>query len=182
MVKINQDTGKIEISFVKEVAELWKNYGMHEKLPTLVDDELLNECSIVEKKFFNHDSFMLILRPKNFIITSLGHHYDFKQSIDDKEVIRSYTPVPSKYFSCETDNMNEQDLYFSIKTYPNGIMSTYLSQINVNDKIIISREHGSFELRKLKDHCKIAIFAAGSGITPFCSLIDHLLRRSTNKV
>lgn len=81
-IKINQETGKIEIIFEKEESEVWPSFGSYEILPSKDDDEF-TECIIVEKDFINHDTFMLTIRPKinTIIVASVGYHYDFKLNI-----------------------------------------------------------------------------------------------------
>lgn len=61
-------------------------------------------------------------------------------------------------------------------------MSKYLSERNIDENIYISSQRGSFNLSKLRNHSRILILAAGSGITPFLSITEHLIRRTTNKV
>ncbi|KAG5677056.1 hypothetical protein PVAND_006840 [Polypedilum vanderplanki] len=179
-IKINQETGKIEISFEKVEKELWSSYGTHEKLCESKDLKDI-ECTIVEKQFINHDTIKLILRPKKNIIikTSIGYHLNFRENLLGMEVIRSYTPVLPKYLN-ETPTF---DINFLIKKYDSGLLSKYISEKNIGDTLYISHQKGSLNLTNLKSHTNIGIFAAGSGITPFSSgLIDHLLERSTNRI
>ena len=83
-LKVNQETGKIEISFEKEEIDLWPNYGMHERI-TGEDESKFSEFTIIEKEPINHDSFELVLRPKSdriINIISLGYHVDLKLNIN----------------------------------------------------------------------------------------------------
>lgn len=85
-LKVNQETGKVEISFEKVESELWSNYGMHERINT-DGEHKFSEFTIIEKEPTNHDSFELILRPKTDKIIhfiSLGHHVDLKLNIHGK--------------------------------------------------------------------------------------------------
>lgn len=84
-LKVNQETGKIEISFEKEETDLWTNYGMHERITG--SGYGYCEFIIIEKEPINHDSFELVLRPKSdkiIYLISLGHHVDLKLNIDGK--------------------------------------------------------------------------------------------------
>ncbi|CAG9804187.1 unnamed protein product [Chironomus riparius] len=179
-LKINQETGKVEISFEKEDTDLWPNYGMHERITG--GGYGYCEFIIIEKEPINHDSFELVLRPKSDKIIyyiSLGHHVDLKLNIDGKQVMRSYTPIPAKYVSLKNSlpHMN-----FLIKKYNPGNMSKLLYERSANESILVSNQSGYFQLSNLKSHINIALLSAGSGITPFCGLIDHLLERIANKV
>jgi len=93
--------------------------------------------------------------------------------------MRSYTPIPSRYVSLGSSlpHMN-----FLIKKYNPGNMSKLLYERSANESILVSNQSGYFQLGNLKTHVNIAFLSAGSGITPFCGLIDHLLERVANKV
>ena len=93
--------------------------------------------------------------------------------------MRSYTPIPAKYVSLKNSlpHMN-----FLIKKYNPGNMSKLLYERSANESILVSNQSGYFQLSNLKSHVNIALLSAGSGITPFCGLIDHLLERIANKV
>lgn len=93
--------------------------------------------------------------------------------------MRSYTPIPAKYVSFGN---SLPYLNFLIKKYEFGNMSKHLYEMSASDNILVSHQLGSFELNKLKNHRNVAFLAAGSGITPFCGLIDHLLERNVNRM
>jgi hypothetical protein len=176
---INQESGKLEMAFKKEVEEVWSNFGVFEKIKTSTGDESnedFSECEIVHREFINHDSFELILRPKfnKIFLPSLGYHLNFKL----ESTIRSYTPVPSSYLTGESSQ--SFDLRFIIKKYNSGLMSKFLAE--TNDVITVSQQKGSLDLNRLKDHVKFLLLAAGSGLTPFCYLIDFLLTRNNPRM
>ncbi|XP_070492077.1 cytochrome b5 reductase 4 [Chironomus tepperi] len=179
-IKVNQETGKVEISFEKEEADLWPSYGMHEKITG--GGYSYCEFIIIEKEPINHDSFELILRPKSdkiIYFISLGHHVDLKLSVEGQNVMRSYTPIPARYVSLRN---SLPQLNFLIKKYYKRKMSNLLYERSSNESILVSSQCGYFQLNSLKSHVNIAFISAGSGITPFCGLIDHLLERFANKV
>lgn len=178
-ISINHESGKIEISFTKEVEEVWINLGVFEKIKTSNDDEMreYKECEIIYKEFINHDTFELTLRPKNesiIYIPSLGYHFNFKHITIDRHVIRSYTPI-SNSFTHQKDSNENYDLNFLIKRYENGILSKQLAELTIGQVVSISQQKGSFDLSQLKDHSKFLLLAAGSGITPFMKIIEFLL-------
>lgn len=173
-VFINQESGKIEMTFKKEVEEVWSNFGIFEKIKTSsnVDEEAdFSECDIVHREFINHDTFELILRPKydKIFLPSIGYHLNFKL----ESTIRSYTPVPSSYLTGKSSQ--PFDLKFLIKKYNSGLMSKFLAE--TSEVVNVSQQKGSLNLNLLKDHTRFLLLAAGSGLTPFCYLIDYLLNR-----
>lgn len=98
-----------------------------------------------------------------------------------EEVTRKYTPIPLKY--CVKDmNSNTTNVLLFIKSYDQGF-SKYLTEvIDDNQDVSLSSPSGNFELMKLRNHKKIGILAAGSGITPIISVLDYLLKRNSNHV
>lgn len=173
-ISINHETGKIEMTFLKEEEEVWSNFGVFEKIKTTNNEELGEyfECEIVRKEFINHDSFELSLRPKNekMFVPSLGFHYNFKHMAVDRHVIRSYTPISTSFTS---KLLEQNDLNFIIKKYETGILSKHLAE--TSEVVLMSQQKGSFDLNRLKDHKRFLLLAAGSGITPFFKLIEFLL-------
>lgn len=105
-------------------------------------------------------------------------HYFEMFIVSGMTVTRPYTPISLKYASdkaiCERPN-----LLFLIKAYKVGTLSKYLSQKFSNETVAVSQPKGSLDLTSLRVHTRFAIMAAGSGITPMVSLIDHLLERNT---
>jgi cytochrome-b5 reductase len=180
-VKINQETGKIEISFLKEEEEeLWTNFGIYEKLKDV--EFKYTKYKIISKQHINHDSFELILRPKNDQMTNvaIGYHVNFKQHIFDKDVVRSYTPIPYEYFP-KSDHKDSNDLCFIIKRYELGTLSKHIFDKDLSE-ILVSQQKGSFDLSSLVNDTNIGLLAAGSGLTPFLSIINYLLEINTSKM
>lgn len=100
-------------------------------------------------------------------------------------ITRSYTPVPKSYapISCNKEADPHFYLYLLIKTYINGALTTYITNnLPLAQDLAISHAKGNFKLNQIKDFRRIAILAAGSGITPMFAIIDYLLERRNNKV
>jgi hypothetical protein len=78
-VKLNCESGKIEITFIKEVAEIWTNFGAYLKEPNEITYDFFEDFKISSRNFFNHDSFSMTIRPKNSLIMVLpvGSHLNF---------------------------------------------------------------------------------------------------------
>lgn len=74
------------------------------------------------------------------------------------------------------------DILFLIKTYNDGALSKHLSQDSSNQLVNVSQPKGNLDLNRLKAHSKFAMMAAGSGITPMISVLEHLLERNSSKM
>lgn len=102
----------------------------------------------------------------------------------ENQIIRSYTPVPKKYASSSNisdDSVSVVDLLFIIKTYENGAFSSFLkaSEEVVNLSL---KPKGALNLYCIRNFTKFSMLAAGSGITPMYSVLEHLLERRENRV
>lgn len=106
---------------------------------------------------------------------------------DDYRVNKNYTPVLSNLLdndglTDETGFMNK--LYFIIKIYPNGVLTSKLNQLKIGDSVDIS-DYQSVDF-DIENHVMNPkhwfLFAAGTGITPFCRIISYLLNQSDENV
>jgi cytochrome-b5 reductase len=97
------------------------------------------------------------------------------------DVIRSYTPIPAKYITKEAIE-SPLDTVFLIKTYTVGTLTKYLKQTASDEIVNVSTPKGNLDLNRIKAITKFSMFAAGSGITPMISVIEHLLERNTPKM
>lgn len=93
-------------------------------------------------------------------------------------ITRSYTPVP-RYYSPITSASN----YMLLLVKAAGVFSQYITRdYPFASEIRISRPVGTFQLTSIKDHRRIALLAAGSGLTPMLGLLEYLLKRPANKL
>lgn len=192
-VKINRESGKIEICFEKPDAnkDIWPQLGKHQvkkMLRNSVENDLLLDFKTSQQHQYNHNTFVLLLNNPNVICTlPLGYHVSLECQINSRNLSKCYTPVPSKYLrDLNQDNNCVLKMYtldFLIKkySYPNSF-SGHLSAIGNDASLKVSIPKGNFKLAQLAAHRGICFLAAGSGITPFLSLIDHLLKRNTNRM
>lgn len=99
----------------------------------------------------------------------------------ENQITRSYTPVPRKYASSNISDDSVVDLLFIIKTYENGALS---SRLKASEELIqlSLKPKGALNLYRIRNCTKFAMLAAGSGITPMYSVLDHLLERRENRV
>lgn len=183
------ETGKIEITFTKTTPKLWSSYGTME-MTKQVDVELneyeydVNDCWPI-----NHDSFALALRPKKKLSMYLpiGQHVSIGSVVGGQEINRSYTPVPQRFGTAAAAAARQQspsDLLLLIKSYENGTLSKHLCKLSVPlvKDLRVSPPQGNFSLTQLKSHKRIAFLAAGSGLTPFLGIIDHVANKTNNQV
>ncbi|XP_061393715.1 cytochrome b5 reductase 4 [Musca vetustissima] len=193
-VKMNTESGKLECSFEKpeERKDLWPQLGkqqVQKVLKNSVEDELLMDFKTSLQRQYNHNSFVLVLNSPNVIYTlPLGYHVSLECLINSRNLSKCYTPIPSRYLKDDKDlnncgDMEMCNLNFLIKkyTHPNSF-SGHLSSLTNDMTIRVSIPKGNFKLSKLAGHRNICFLAAGSGLTPFLPLIDHLLKRNTNRI
>ncbi|CAO1412687.1 unnamed protein product [Diamesa tonsa] len=181
-IKVNQETGKIEIIFAKQDPQLWTNFGTYDRQKV---DTMYNSYSYVisERVRINHDSFALILKPTKQMVQVIpvAYHVSVTSLIMGEEVTRKYTPIPLKYCVNEM-NSNITNVLLFIKSYDQGFSKHLTEVIDDKQDVSMSSPVGNFELMKLRNHKKIGILAAGSGITPIISILDYLLKRNSNHV
>lgn len=187
-VQISSESGKIEIKLNKHVEqlELWDDLGKYVKTKLLTNDFQMDlEYKIFMKKQINDDSYVILMKNDTTLYyLPVGYHLTFEGIINKTNITKPYTPVPKKYFD-KYINV-DKDIhckYFFIKqySYPHSF-SKYLCSLE-NDTILkISLPKGNFKLASLSSHRRVCFLAAGSGLTPFLGLVDHLLKRNTNRL
>jgi NAD(P)H-flavin reductase len=105
--------------------------------------------------------FRFILEAPFHLFIPAAHHISI-QHPQKLKTFRPYTPI------CVKDRTVE----FLIKHYENGVMSSYLAGLNVNDRVKCCGPFGSYEIQ---EHPQILMIAAGTGITPMLSILKHAL-------
>lgn len=107
-----------------------------------------------------------------------------KNYLDDYRVHKNYTPVlPNLNNDGLTDESGFMNrLYFIIKIYQNGLLTSKLNQLNISDNVDISDyQTVDFDIEHHVMNPKHwFLFAAGTGITPFCRIISYLLNQNEN--
>lgn len=86
LTKINQETGKIECIFRKRVPAVWTNFGLltREKITDLSNYTYLYD--VIERVQITHDSYALVLKPKQSIVQALpvGYHVSVTANVEGK--------------------------------------------------------------------------------------------------
>ena len=91
---------------------------------------------------------------------------------NDKEVVRSYTPITLD------DTKGHFDLL--VKTYAQGNASQYLSSLKIGDKARFRGPKGRFLYRPNMAK-KVGMIAGGTGITPILQVVKAVLRNPVDK-
>lgn len=175
------ETGKLEVTFSKAESKLWASYGAMEM--TKVTDLEMNfyDYNVESCRPFNRDSYTVTLKPVGNIMMHLpiGFHLSLTCTINGEYVTRSYTPVPNSFLEQRQQSSGNSYISLLIKSYENGTLSRHICQ-NSNTLVRglkVSPPMGNFSTLQLKSHGRIAFFAAGSGITPFLAILEHLLNK-----
>ncbi|XP_037042316.1 cytochrome b5 reductase 4 isoform X2 [Bradysia coprophila] len=181
-IKMSSETGKIELCFTKAAPALWTSFGLLDRRKTTELTNCFVEYDVITRVQISHDSYAIIIKPKQNILQHfpIGYHISVTAKIDGSETSRSYTPVPTSYLTLPCPS---SCIPFLIKSYPTGILSKFLTTGDpLANSFFLSYPKGNFVLQHLSNFNRFGILAAGSGITPMLSLLDYLLKRTSNKV
>ena len=101
---------------------------------------------------------------------------------------RSYTPVlVSLMTKNNTEQLPSQNLHFLIKTYPDGAVTQYLTELKLGSTILLSDTKGNFDCSILKTEIRhLLVVYAGTGLTPMVKVIMEFINaaeasKSNNK-
>lgn len=182
ITKISYETGKIEFIFMKSEPALWTSFGAMDKTILPNYDDYNFDFDVTSTVQITHDSYALVLRPKKRVLITIpiGFHVKVQAKIHGNEIKRSYTPIPSSYVSTSCPS---SCLALLVKSYDSGGLSKYLTRLNpMASSLKVTQPRGSFSLHQVKNHFRVGLLAAGSGITPILSMLDYLLERTSNKL
>lgn len=101
--------------------------------------------------------------------------------ISGVSITRSYTPVPHKFAT--KNPLPNYYVSFLVKSYEDGILSQHIvNPLPLARELILSHAKGKSPLQAMKKHNRIAILAAGSGVTPMLSILQNLIDRPANEL
>ncbi|KAJ2003961.1 NADH-cytochrome b5 reductase [Coemansia thaxteri] len=110
--------------------------------------------------------------PDAFLGLPIGRHIQLMATVDGKEIARSYTPT-------STDN-DKGFFELVVKTYPTGVISSYLDKMSIGDTINVRGPRGAFKYAPNMARA-IGMIAGGTGITPMYQIIQHILGNPDDK-
>ncbi|KAI8047191.1 uncharacterized protein B0P05DRAFT_566679 [Gilbertella persicaria] len=141
----------------------------------ILERHAIKEFKLVEKIPVNHNTNryrFALPRKTDLLGLPIGQHVTLVANVNGVEVSRSYTPTSS-----------DQDKGFFeliVKTYPNGLMSQHLNNLNIGDKIAVKGPKGAFSYTPNMAR-EIGMVAGGTGITPMYQIIAAILRNPNDK-
>jgi len=180
------------------VSFLWKKF-FQEKLLIALDPKQKIPFELVEREDISHDTrrFRFALQTSKHILgLPIGKHIYLSAKIDNKLVVRPYTPTTSD------DEIGYFDLVVKVyfknvhPRFPDGgKMSQYLESLSVGDKIDVRgpsghltyKRKGEFEIAekgkpsKVKKCRRLGMIAGGTGITPMLQIIQAVLKDKDDK-
>lgn len=185
--------GKIELIFAKAQPQLWTSFGLldRRKVADLADTITSFEYDVCASRPINSDSFAVHLKPRRRVLqhVPVGYHLRIASSDSAASVERSYTPVPP---ACMPDDvpLEAAIVPLLVKRYAGGALSVPLTAVvvkppadaTVREPLRLSQPRGAFSLYKTRLHTRVAMLAAGSGLTPMLSVLAYMLQRTSNKM
>jgi cytochrome-b5 reductase len=126
------------------------------------------EFPLVEKFNLSHDTIRFVFRlpHKNSVLgLPTGQHVAIRHEVDGKQLARSYTPTSS--------NKDLGRLELTIKIYPTGKLTPWLSKLQIGDTAEIRGPKGEMKYHKnlVKE---LGMIAGGTGITPMFQIIRRI--------
>ena len=187
-IKVSTETGKIEVVLEKREENLWQDLGKcitTKILASSIENETTFDFKLSYKNKFNKNSYVIQLENENICLHfPVGSHVQIQGILNGTKICKSYTPVPEKYILDMSPNIVKDTncIHFLIKQYENrDSFSCYLCNSELRTTLNISSAECNLNLLSLAQYRRIYFLAAGSGLTPFLSLIDHLIKRNTNR-
>eukprot|EP00871_Galdieria_phlegrea_P000422 jgi/Galph1/1380/GphlegSOOS_G74.1 len=132
---------------------------------------------LLKKKRITHNTILLQIslpNPKTIFKLPPGKHIHVKASINNKDVVRPYTPISPQ------NTKGYFELLVKVYPSPFGIMSRYLDSLQPGDAILVSGPHGRFSYSRNMKRC-LGMIAGGTGITPIYQLIQTVLNDPLEK-
>lgn len=177
--------GKIELIFKKELPQLWTSFGILDRRKVTDLNEITTfEYDVSAREEITPDSCALLLKPRDQVVqyVPVGYHLRIA-SPGDAGCERSYTPVPIAFMPTEMRAADAASLPLLVKSYATGSLSRYLARAEpLAESLCVSQPRGAFSLYKTRLHTRVAMLAAGSGLTPMLSVLDYMLERTSNKM
>lgn len=142
--------------------------------PVLKPNEF-QKFPLIEKTKVSHNTCVYkfgLPRSTDRLGLPIGQHISIGATINDKEVVRSYTPISTD------DELGYFDLL--IKTYENGNISRHVESKKVGETIEIRGPKGFFTYTPGMVE-SLGMIAGGTGITPMYQILTAILKNPEDK-
>ncbi|ODM98645.1 Cytochrome b5 reductase 4 [Orchesella cincta] len=179
---------KARITIKKPSIGKWKTLGT-----PLQDNNLLldsRQCqvddfccgTVIEKQELTHNVILLGVQTLSSSFVGVPVGFNIKLRIHETGTARKYTPVNRSIIGeLSRPQMSEENrrvVYFIIKVYPDGLLTRELGLLTLSSQLEMGTVAGRYDHSFLKNCDTLALFAGGSGITPFVRIVDFLGQRS----
>ncbi|XP_064618055.1 cytochrome b5 reductase 4-like isoform X2 [Liolophura sinensis] len=189
-VKVQQDTGKVDIMAQKTVSgKHWSSLGSPlSRNNTFISTKdrtiAYRQCKLLSVSPVTHDTKLLCvaLPEGSRMSVPLGYHIHIRHEIEGVEVVRSYTVVSPSFSENEQDERVKQGkvFYLMIKIYQQGALTPWIGKLSEGDTLEVSDYDGNFLVSRLTNCSHLVMLAAGTGFTPMVRLIQEALVNDRN--
>lgn len=206
--ELSGDEGTVTIQLNKKQPTIWNKIGtsldLNDSLCEMtLADKFFRPCRLLSKSQLTHDTYLFefklesslmyipigwhVLLREYLIPNTDGNKTTNENEYEDYRVHKNYTPVLPNML--ENDGLTDESgfmksLFFIIKLYPNGMLTSKIGQLKIGDSVDISDyQTVDFDIEAHVLNPKHwFLFAAGTGITPFCRTISYLLNQNESNV
>ncbi|KAF4517744.1 hypothetical protein B566_EDAN002949 [Ephemera danica] len=184
-LRLQPDSGKVEVVFTKEKEALWPNFGKpapgHGETAEPGSEPDSDEwwpCSLSDQTSVTHNTKLLTLQVESRLCFTLPVGCHFRVRVKGADISRSYTPI-APTLGGELPAANDC-ITLMVKRYDMGNLSSRLCDLapgpeptlEISDPIIL------FDARRVTSAAGVYLIAAGTGITPMLRVIALALQDS----
>jgi len=166
--KSSDGSEHVDISCSLRKEERYSSKGNLVGNDSVLSASQFREFTVLKTTKLSHNSKLIRfeLHPDKTLGLKVGRHITVRAEIDENKVMRSYTPTT------RIDQKGYFDLL--IKSYEYGKMSTYLTNLQVGQRLQVRGPIGRFQYN-INQYPTMGFIAGGTGITPCLQVIRTLL-------
>ncbi|KAK9505157.1 hypothetical protein O3M35_009272 [Rhynocoris fuscipes] len=174
------DMQKVEIKLDKVIEDggpkMWQE--VPKQLPLPAEEKKIDSflpCNVVSIFQINHNVYTITLEflDKIYRYVPVGHHVALQASLKGQIITRNYTPITNLLHQPSFPT----GITFMVKSYSNGIFSSWLTTRKVGDILKISEPCGTFSVSYINETVThLILIAAGTGFTPMVRIINWALQ------
>jgi len=189
-VAVGKASGKVEVKLrKKESGRRWSNIGvglpgndMHGDSAALKEKLLtfsqFRKWRLASRTQLTHDTYLYSFDPPYHCLAfevPVGHHVTLRADVADELIVeRPYTPVIADLL-LPFEQFNSDQLHLAIKTYPDGVLTSFMDKMQTGDQLDVSNPTGKFRLSVIDGVANLILLAAGTGITPMVKVIRYFI-------